>query len=365
MGLETVNESGNARLNELDTANPTGTDNKNQGDDHIRNIKKVIKDQFSGISGDSNSGAVTATAAELNILDGCTATATELNKLDGITATTAELNILDGVTATATELNILDGVTASKDELNKMDGCTTTTAELNILDGVTASKDELNKLDGCTATTAELNILDGVTASKDELNKMDGCTATTDELNYIDGVTSSIQTQLDNTQATMSAGDGVVLDGTTINAFGCPYAVVIDSKVAGSGYTLSPTWHNCQVDTIIHSMDSAVTEDNDTVYLPAGTYYFEGMAHAYNPSGSSTQNDLRVALYNDGGTLLGHEGVGYLGERDGREFTCMGKFTTTGDRFRVRIRAESNGTSYYGRQGSTGIASYIKFWKIV
>ncbi len=85
MGLETVNDDGTARLHQLDTANPTGTDNKNQGDDHIRNIKKAIKDQFSGISGDTNSGAVTATAAELNKLDGCTATTANLNALTGIT----------------------------------------------------------------------------------------------------------------------------------------------------------------------------------------------------------------------------------------------------------------------------------------
>jgi cytoskeletal protein CcmA (bactofilin family) len=38
---------------------------------------------------------VTATAAELNILDGVTSTAAELNILDGVTATTAELNYLD------------------------------------------------------------------------------------------------------------------------------------------------------------------------------------------------------------------------------------------------------------------------------
>jgi len=55
--------------------------------------------------------AVTATANELNILDGVTSTATELNVLDGVTVTTDELNILDGVTADATELNLLDGVT--------------------------------------------------------------------------------------------------------------------------------------------------------------------------------------------------------------------------------------------------------------
>ena len=43
--------------------------------------------------------AVTASAAELNILDGVTATTAELNILDGVTATTAELNYVDGVTS--------------------------------------------------------------------------------------------------------------------------------------------------------------------------------------------------------------------------------------------------------------------------
>ena len=42
-----------------------------------------------------------------------TATAAELNIMDGVTATTAELNIMDGVTATAAELNFVDGVTSA------------------------------------------------------------------------------------------------------------------------------------------------------------------------------------------------------------------------------------------------------------
>ena len=67
---------------------------------------------------------VTATGAELNIMDGVTATTAELNIMDGVTATTAELNILDGVTATAAELNIMDGVTATAAEINYVDGVT-------------------------------------------------------------------------------------------------------------------------------------------------------------------------------------------------------------------------------------------------
>ena len=59
-----------------------------------------------------NGTAISATAAELNILDGVTATTAELNILDGVTSTTAELNILDGVTSTASELNLVDGSSA-------------------------------------------------------------------------------------------------------------------------------------------------------------------------------------------------------------------------------------------------------------
>jgi hypothetical protein len=96
---------------------------------------------------------VTASAAELNIMDGVTASTAELNILDGVTATTAELNILDGVTASAAELNIMDGVTATTAELNILDGVTATTAELNILDGVTATATELNYNDGASPGT--------------------------------------------------------------------------------------------------------------------------------------------------------------------------------------------------------------------
>jgi len=45
----------------------------------------------------------------------------QLDKLTRITATASELNIMDGVTSTAAELNILDGVTATAAELNQND----------------------------------------------------------------------------------------------------------------------------------------------------------------------------------------------------------------------------------------------------
>lgn len=91
----------------------------------------------------------------------------------GTTINTALDTIVDGVNGTsgtiAPNLSTLTingtDVTATAAELNIMDGVTATTAELNILDGVTATATEINKLDGVTATTAELNYVDGVTSN--------------------------------------------------------------------------------------------------------------------------------------------------------------------------------------------------------
>ena len=93
MALEDL--TGTKYIDDLVSTNPAAGDNVSEGDDHIRGIKNVLKTTFPSID-----GAVTATQAELNLLD-------------GVTSTTAELNILDGVTSTAAELNYVDGVTSN------------------------------------------------------------------------------------------------------------------------------------------------------------------------------------------------------------------------------------------------------------
>lgn len=214
--------------------------------------------------------AITATAAELNLLDGVTATTTELNYVDGVTSgIQAQLDAKPetlsdlGVTASATELNYTDGVTsniqtqlnakisnlaglgvtATAAEINVLDGITATTAELNYTDGVTSNiQTQLNsKISnlaglGITATATELNYTDGVTsniqtqlnskvsslaglgvtATAAELNVLDGITSTTAELNYTDGVTSNIQTQL-NSKISNLAGLGITATASEIN----------------------------------------------------------------------------------------------------------------------------------------------------
>lgn len=66
-------------INGLDSSYPTGSDPINQGDDHIRMIKNVLKTTFPNLT-----GAMTASHTELNALDGFTGSTADLNMLSGV-----------------------------------------------------------------------------------------------------------------------------------------------------------------------------------------------------------------------------------------------------------------------------------------
>jgi hypothetical protein len=75
-----------------------------------------------GLSGGGTSGDVTLNADLVAIGSGISITASQISDL---TASAAELNILDGVTATAAELNFTDGVTSAIQ--TQLDGKVSTT----------------------------------------------------------------------------------------------------------------------------------------------------------------------------------------------------------------------------------------------
>lgn len=74
MGLET-----GTYINSLNSAWPLGGDQSYTADDHSRFIKATIVASFPNIS-----GAMTATHAELNILDGALLSTNDLNMLNGL-----------------------------------------------------------------------------------------------------------------------------------------------------------------------------------------------------------------------------------------------------------------------------------------
>jgi hypothetical protein len=201
----------------------------------IAEFNTALSDQdFATLAGTETFTNKTLTSPKINEDVVMSATATELNVLDGITSTTAELNILDGVTSTAAELNILDGATLTVTELNYVDGVTSaiqtqlddksTASKTETLTNKTLTSPKINEDVALTATATELNVLDGITSSTAELNLLDGVTATTTELNYVDGVTSAIQTQLDAKLA-LAGGTmtGAIAMGTSkITGLGTP-----------------------------------------------------------------------------------------------------------------------------------------------
>ena len=93
-------------INDLNAANPAATDGLAQADDHFRLIKSAVKATFPNVT-----GAITATHGAIDAAStfaaSITASAAEINVLNGISAglTSAELSVLDGVTATTTQLN--------------------------------------------------------------------------------------------------------------------------------------------------------------------------------------------------------------------------------------------------------------------
>ena len=143
------------------------------------------------------STAVTATAAELNKLDGVTATTTELNYVDGVTSSIQTQLNAKGTVSSLSDLSI----TATAAELNKLDGVTATTTELNYVDGVTSSiQTQLNAKQATITGAATTIDTENLTASRalvsDGSGKVAVSAVTSTEVGYLDGVTSAIQTQL-------------------------------------------------------------------------------------------------------------------------------------------------------------------------
>ena len=214
VGATSVATSG-AELNLLDGSG-AGT---------IANSKAVIY---------GSSGEVNATTLQLSGTS-ITATAAELNYVDGVTS--AIQTQIDGkqatITGAATTIDDAD-LTGSRALISNGSGkvavSAVTTTELGYLDGVTSAiQTQIDSKQGTLSLTANRALI------SDSGGSVSVSPVTNTEVGYLAGVTSAIQTQIDSKQATIT-GAATTIDDADLTA---SRAVISNAsgKVAVSGVT--------------------------------------------------------------------------------------------------------------------------------
>lgn len=198
--------------------------------------------------------AITASAAEINILDGVDAglTAAHLNPVKDFTGDWAALDVLSGVTATNTELNMLDiaqvgmseaskAVTAdatNKVQLHKAKVLGELDVQTLLIGGVqvTTSATRLNQFDGFTADASSLNKLVDLVVGASDLNKLKDVTADATDLNRAD-ISTVGQSEASKVVTSDANGDVTFNGKVTING-----GVEVNNgqlKIAGTVVTAS------------------------------------------------------------------------------------------------------------------------------
>ena len=173
MGIETPFSG--KYIDDLNADWPLGTDSKDDGDGHLRGIKLVLQNTFTGLT-----GAVTATQAELNILDGVTATAAELNYNDITTLGPAEASKVitadasANVDASALTFTDLGAVTTVDINGGTVDGAVIGGSSAAAITGTTVNAGTSLTVNGSTAITGIENTVVG---SATKLVRADGIAA--------------------------------------------------------------------------------------------------------------------------------------------------------------------------------------------
>ena len=217
-GIKYIPSSGTLKVTNLIVSGDTTTANE---------TVKVVENntlQFEGASGSGTDDELNLTTATLS--------ADRTVTLADLSGHVALLAAAPGgtITATPAELNVLDGfggVTADLTYAKDLRATGVTTTEFDHLDGVTSNIQ--TQLDGkqATITGAATTIDDSnLTASRALISNGSGKVAvsavTSTELGYLDGVTSAIQTQLDNKQASgtyntqIGTDDDIDTSGVTV-----------------------------------------------------------------------------------------------------------------------------------------------------
>lgn len=155
-------------------------------------------------------------------------TATELSYLNGVTsAIQTQLNnkqaTITGAATTITGSDLTFNLALISNGTGKVATSATTATELGYLSGVTSSvQTQINSkqdtIAGAATTITSANLSANLALVSNASGKVSVSTATATELGYLSGVTSSIQTQLNNKQASITgAATTIATANLTIN----------------------------------------------------------------------------------------------------------------------------------------------------
>lgn len=291
---------------------------------------------------------VSASPAEINILDGATVSTLELNRLDGILSTTAELNFLQGVTSNVqAQLNALeDDIQAAVAGALEVTGAASTVVTADLVADRAVVSSGTGKIAASGVTTTELNRLSGIAVS-------------TSELNHLSGVTSNVQTQLNTIVTTAFPAGGIIIWSGTIAAIPSGWALCNGTSgtpdlrgrmIIGAGGTYAVgdtggastvTLSEASLPSHTHTF-SATTGTESADHVHSGTTSTAG-AHAHTlPFGTNGDTGLAQA---GGSASAGQLSTGSAGDHSHT-------FTTGG-----RSAAHTHNVS--GTTSSTGSGSAI------
>jgi len=191
-----------------------------------------------------NSINVTATATEINILDGATLTTAELNYVDGVTSNIQAQ--IDAATSDITDLRSLSGTSDGETSLGDFSGVTIS-ANRNIkqalqeLETSVESKGSGSSLTALTTAVGDLNTLSGVSQNETDLGEFTGSTIADDRT--IKEALQDLETELEDGAGSLTADSGTAdfANGTVTVTGG------VGLSTAASGETLTVNLDNTAV----------------------------------------------------------------------------------------------------------------------
>ena len=276
-----------------------------------------------------------------------------------ISATPAELNVLDGVTAGTVSASLGVVVDSNKDIGSFRN--ITLTGELDAgsldvsgdvdIDG-TLETDALS-INGTTvsSTAAELNILDGVTSTAAELNVLDGITAVVGELNALDLGSTAVGTAIASKAVILDSNKDYTglrnftitgeLDAATLDVSG---NADIDGTLEADAITVDGTALNEYIADTVGAMVGSNTETGITVTYEDGDNTLDFVVGTLNQD--TTGNAATATALETARTIHGvsFDGTANIDLSEVVQDTAGGMFTGNTETFITATYQDSDGT---------------------